>query len=220
MQHETRWLPAETAGVRMVSQGGLEYLVGYAAVFDSLSEDLGGFREKIAPGSFRRAIAEGQDVVLVPDHSREAAKVLGRLRSGTLSLEETFKGLLVRAELPATQEGRDIREVIRRGDVSGMSFAFSLPNSKAERWERSGDIVTRTILDVNLHDVSVVVDPAYRQTSVQVSTRARATALLHRLEPAADDTYRYRLQLADASGKRAPILTPSVPNDCGPAGRV
>ena len=217
MQHETRFLAAQPSGLRMVTEGGLSYLTGYAAVFNSLSEDLGGFRERIMPGAFTRAIAETQDVVLVPDHSREAAKVLGRLRSGTLSLTEDARGLKVRAELPDTQTGRDIREVLRRGDVSGMSFAFSLPSSKAEKWERSGDIVVRTILDVNLFDVSIVLDPAYKATAITVSARSRARAFAEELNgQAASRPSRkaiHRLMLADELERIPRVLTRSY-GDC------
>lgn len=178
MEHEIRCLPMDRAELRVEEdgqdgqgEGKRTYLSGYAALFNSLSEDLGGFRERIAPGAFRREIESGADVVLVPDHRYDAAAMLGRTTNKTLRLSENDTGLRVRATLPDTTAGRDIAAVIKRGDVHGMSFAFSIPDPSGEAWSEEGGIIIRELRNVRLFDVSVVVWPAYPATSVNVAKR-------------------------------------------------
>lgn len=138
---------------------------GHAALFDTLSEDLGGFREVIKPGAFRKAIEE-DDVRALVDH--EPRLILGRKRSGTLRLSEDEKGLAVEIDPPDTQAGRDIVVSIRRGDVSQMSFAFSV-RSGGQSWDEDDENgVVRVLSDVRLYDVSPVTFPAYPDTDVAV----------------------------------------------------
>lgn len=136
-------------------------ITGYAAIFNKLSVDLGGFRERIAPGAFSRALEEGHDVRALVGHDPD--KVLGRAKSGTLTMEQNTKGLKVRIKPPDTQAGRDIVTSIRRGDVSQMSFAFKTIED-AWNTEDGGEI--RTLKDVELFDVSPVTFPAYPDTTV------------------------------------------------------
>lgn len=136
-------------------------ITGYAAIFNKLSVDLGGFRERIAPGAFSRALEEGHDVRALVGHDPD--KVLGRAKSGTLKMEQNTKGLKVRIKPPDTQAGRDIVTSIRRGDVSQMSFAFKTIED-AWNTEDGGEI--RTLKDVELFDVSPVTFPAYPDTTV------------------------------------------------------
>src|SRR5262245_2558056 len=107
------------------ADGERPLIVGYAAVFESLSEDLGGFRERIRPDAFTRSLQEGADVRALVDH--DPSRVLGRNKAGTLRLRTDTRGLLVEIDPPNTTAGRDIVESIRRGDVDGMSFAFRTP---------------------------------------------------------------------------------------------
>lgn len=181
--HETRYLPFDVAELRIDEAPPAEgdagvppaprgfVLSGYAAVFNSLSQDLGGFRERIAQGAFRRAIETKQDVVLVPDHNYQAAGVLGRSTNGTLRLSENPTGLRVSARLPETTVARDLAAVVKRGDVAGMSFAFRVNGPDGENWSKEGDLIVREVRDVDLMDVSVVVFPAYQASSVKVDKR-------------------------------------------------
>ena len=136
---------------------------GHAAVFDKLSENLGGFREKIAPGAFSRAIKK-DDVRALFNH--DSNYILGRTKSNTLTLEEDEKGLAVEIDPPDTQWARDLMVSIKRGDISQMSFGFTVKDDVWEHFEGKDSI--RTLKDVNLFDVSPVVFPAYPQTDVKV----------------------------------------------------
>lgn len=138
---------------------------GYAAVFNSLSEELFGFREIIMPGAFDRALKEKHDVRALVDH--DPGKILGRTKSGTLALSVDEKGLRAKIDPPDTQAGRDVLASIKRGDLDGMSFAF---RTIKDQWRTEEGEQIRELVDVELLDVSVVAYPAYQGT--QVSARA------------------------------------------------
>jgi HK97 family phage prohead protease len=141
-------------------------LRGHAAVFDSLSEDLGGFREKVEPGAFKKAI-KSDDVRALWNHDSNI--VLGRNKSGTLSLSEDDTGLAIKIDAPDTQMVRDmVLSPIERGDVDQMSFAFRVKDERWEEPEEEGGLPTRTLLEVSLADVSPVTYPAYADTAVAV----------------------------------------------------
>ena len=135
-------------------------LVGHAAVFGRLSEDLGGFRERIAPGAFEATLAE-DDIRALINHRDEY--VLGRNRAGTLRLAEDDEGLSVRIEPPATSYARDLVASIERGDISGMSIGF---RTIADEWNMEDGEPVRTLKAVRLYDVSPVTFPAYPATDV------------------------------------------------------
>ena len=141
-------------------------LVGHAAVFNSLSEDLGGFREQLAPGAFTEAI-EKDDVRALWNH--DPNYVLGRNVSGTLRMSEDVRGLAIEIDLPDTPTIRDlVAAPIERGDVSQMSFGFSVrPGGQDWAKDDTGQVV-RTLKKVRLFDVSPVTYPAYRATDVAV----------------------------------------------------
>lgn len=149
-------------------------IVGYAAVFNQLSEDLGGFVEVIRPGAFKRALAEGADVRALWNH--DPNHVLGRTTAGTLRLVEDDYGLRFEADPPDTQWARDLLESIRRGDVTGTSFAF---RAREDRWGTQDGQPLRELHDVDLFDVGPVTFPAYRTTTVAVRAREQAERLAH-----------------------------------------
>jgi hypothetical protein len=132
--------------------------VGYAAVFEKFSEDLGHFREKVARGAFAACL--GQDVRALANHDPNL--LLGRTKSGTCRMAEDELGLRVEIDLPDTSTGRDIAEQIRRGDMDGMSFSFT---TDADSWDYSGEVPIRTLLKVrDLYDFGPVTFPAYTDT--------------------------------------------------------
>ena len=151
---------------------------GHAAVFDELSADLGGFRERVAPGAFSRAIEEKQDVPLVLSHDDNPLSVLGRTSSGTLRLAEDGVGLDVDADLPDTSAARDLANLMERGDVNEWSFGFRMVR---ESWEDAAPVPVRTLEDVDLLDVSIVGPgwPAYpaANDAELVEARMLSTAL-------------------------------------------
>lgn len=144
---------------------------GYAAVFN-VQAQLPGFQERMKPGAFTRAIDQKQDVVCLFNHDQNF--VLGRTTSGTLRLSQDARGLHYSCDLPNTQTARDIHESIRRGDVNGCSFAFTIPDGGQEWSENTTSdgayFVQRDISNVNLHDVSPVTYPCYNGTNVQART--------------------------------------------------
>jgi HK97 family phage prohead protease len=149
MEVETR--DAESGGVT---------LRGYAAVFDKWSVDLGGFREKILPGAFKRTL-ETADVRALWNH--DPAVVLGRTRNNTLRVVEDDHGLRVEIDPPRGGLFDGLVENVRRGDVTGMSFAFTV---NEDAWD--GKRTQRMLRDVNLHEVSLATFPAYPQTDIAV----------------------------------------------------
>lgn len=147
---------------------------GYAIVFDSLSVDLGGFREIISPTAITEELVKKSDIVFNFNHDNNY--MLGRYRNGdgTLSLRIDDVGLYFECELPKSPMGDNILESIRRGDLSQCSFAFALdPNDdSSETWEHKEDGIYRTINKIaGLYDVSCVTFPAYEETSI--SERAK-----------------------------------------------
>jgi HK97 family phage prohead protease len=139
---------------------GTMRLSGYAAVFNDASVPLP-FKESIAPGAFRKTLAETPDVRLLINHE---GLPLARTKNGTLTLREDDRGLYMDAEIADTQEGRDLYTLVQRGDLDQMSFAFRVVRQK---W--SEDRSTRVLTELSLADgdVSVVTYPAYPTTSVE-----------------------------------------------------
>lgn len=164
MEIERRVFAIEGLTVERRAAGEAPKIRGHAAVFGQLSEDLGGFREQIAPGAFATAI-EQDDVRALFNHDPNF--ILGRNRSKTLRMSEDSRGLAIEIDAPDTQTIRDlVLAPIERGDVSQMSFGFSLrPNG--QDWAKNDDgQVVRTLKNLRLFDVSPVVFPAYPQTDV------------------------------------------------------
>ena len=170
--------------LRAVENGDGMTFTGYAAVFNSPSEPLP-FIERIAPGAFKRSLKARNDIKLLWNH--DTGSVLGSTRAGTLKLEEDNYGLRVTAMLPETTLGKDVRTLVQRGDVSAMSFGFSVP-ANGDTWNSDG--TERTLRSVRIHEVSIVAFPAYSQTAGTAAVRSY-DAVATRAEVDAD-------QLADA----------------------
>lgn len=152
--------------IRVEGEGAEEKkrIGGYAAVFDSWSNDLGGFRERIAPGAFAKTLQEA-DVRGLLNH--DPNYVLGRTKAETLELSEDGKGLRFSVTPPDTQWAKDLLVSIQRGDINQMSFGF---RTIKDTWgkgitdENGRAVRERTLLEVALFDVSVVTFPAYPAT--------------------------------------------------------
>ncbi len=158
-QIEIRHFPME---LRVEGDENAPKLVGHIAVFNELSEDLGGFKEKIAPGAFTETI-ETQDIRALWNHENDL--VLGRTSSGTLELKEDDTGLAFSNQPPDTTWFRDRLVSIKRKDVTGASFGFF---TDSDEWstEKDGTRV-RTLKKVTLLEVSPgVTFPAYPQADV------------------------------------------------------
>jgi len=147
------------------SGGSPGSLSGYAALYGRPSVNLGGFVETLAPGAFRstvKRINEGtHDLFLLTEHTQQ--NVLARVSAGNLRIEEDSVGLRFTVELPDTQLARDVRELVARKILRGMSFSFA---SVRDTWPERGK---RIVHDLTAYEISVVSTPAYPQTSVLVS---------------------------------------------------
>lgn len=142
------------------------HLTGYAARFNEASEPLP-FREKIAPGAFTRSLKSRNDIKLLWNH--DSSTVLGSTRAGTLTLSEDDEGLRVSAALPDTTAGRDAKVLIGRGDVTGFSFGFTVPEG-GDSWSADGS--ERTLNSIRLFEVSTgVAFPAYPTTNGTAQVR-------------------------------------------------
>jgi HK97 family phage prohead protease len=137
---------------------------GYASVFNSPSEDLGGFIEYVAPGAFKRSLQSRNEVKLLWNH--DAGEPLASLRGGTMQLVEDERGLKVTAQLPNTTRGRDVAELLRTKVIDSMSFGF---NVIRDSWSRDGQ--TRTLESVRLFETSIVSFPAYSSTTATVRSQ-------------------------------------------------
>jgi HK97 family phage prohead protease len=160
--------PEQDFEMRAVGDG-MEFR-GYAAVFNSPSEDLGGFRETILPSAFERSVnaaANGKrDIKMFLNHNSDI--VLGSTRARTLRLSMDDRGLLAEATLPPGSWGQPVAEAVRRGDISAMSFGF-IVEKNGDSW--TPDHTQRTLHDVRLLEVSPVTGwPAYAATSASVRT--------------------------------------------------
>ena len=134
---------------------------GVAAVFDREAE-IGWFTEKIDRHAFDHT--DMSDVVLNFNHDNSL--LLAGTRNGSLQLQVTDEGLLQKASIIDTTQGRDVMKLVRSGLISSMSFAFTIADG-GEIWEtRSDGREYRTITDIDrIYDVSLVTFPAYPQTS-------------------------------------------------------
>ncbi len=120
-------------------------IVGYAALFNSRSEDLGGFVKQIAPGAFTKTIKES-DIRSLFNH--DTSKPLGRVSAGNLLLETDSKGLrMTLTPNLGSSWVQDAVEAIRSGLISQMSFGFMTGN---DNWDMVGDQLVRTLLEVQL----------------------------------------------------------------------
>lgn len=172
LEREQRFLPSALGAVAVRgTAGGAKRLTGYAAVFDALSEDLGGFHERIAPGAFRGVLRD--DVRALFNHRED--NILGRTRAGTLKLREDATGLHYEITLAEDSPlAASVASAVRRGDVNASSFSFVVADD-GETWTRDArGRAIRTITRVaRLFDVGPVTFPAYPDTTAAARSLAR-----------------------------------------------
>lgn len=166
-ENESRRIAFSNMEVRASDDG--TKLVGYAAVFDSPSEPLP-WTEFVKRGAFTKTLNDGADVRLLIDHE---GVPLARTTSGTLSLREDDRGLLVESDLdPMNPDAARLISALRRGDISQMSFAF---RTIKDAW--SEDRSMRELREVQLFDVSVVTFPAYEATVAELRAKEHTATI-------------------------------------------
>ncbi|MFE1961360.1 HK97 family phage prohead protease [Streptomyces sp. NPDC059479] len=160
MTTETRSLnvPAEIR-----ASGDVTTMRGYAYRFGELSHDLGGFRERIIPGAGMASL-ERNDVVATFNHNVD--RVLGRRSSGTLRVGEDDHGGWYEVDLPNTTTGRDVAELLNRGDVKGSSFTFRVGRGGQRRagTDPETGLPIREITEMDVAELGPVLNPAYPTT--------------------------------------------------------
>lgn len=165
-QDEKRTVAYSNMEVRAAGENGTT-LIGYAAVFDMPSVDMG-FTEYVTRGAFTKTLKDGADVRLLLDHT---GAPLARTKSGTLRLAEDERGLRVEADLdPTNPLAQTVLSAMRRGDMNQMSFAF---RTIRDSWNKDGSV--RELREVQLYDVSVVTFPAYESTVAEIRAQQSAT---------------------------------------------
>jgi HK97 family phage prohead protease len=167
-------------------------LEGYGAVFNEFTEiedNYGVYRERIMPGAFKRTLGQRMPILQF-DHG--AHPLIGSIPLGRItSIVEDDHGLRVKARLSDNWLVQPVRDAIRDGGITGMSFRFRIMD---ETWARGSDgMEERSIREVALYEVGPVVFPAYEQTSVGVRSRAALDAL-------SDPTVRGEIAAILASG--------------------
>lgn len=151
---------------------------GTAVVYNANSEILyGQFRERFAPGAFDEHLATNPDIYACAWH--DCRMLLGRTSSGTLRIKYDERGVFCDGEFPNTQTANDVRALIARKDIRGMSFAFECVD---DTWQKEDGLAQRIVTRARMFEVSFLNDPAYLQTSAGVRSR---TDVPHLLEQAA-----------------------------------
>lgn len=159
MKKELRYFDCEVR-VETREDGG-KMVRGHAALFGSLSENLGGFREMIEEGAFDNVLSD--DVRALFNH--DSNLILGRTVAKTLRLKVDKKGLVYEYDSPNTTYANDLLVSLERGDVNQSSFGFQVDKDKWEE-DKDGRIIRRILSVRRLYDVSPVTYPAYPDTDV------------------------------------------------------
>lgn len=199
-QLERRSYPFDLTAVELREEGdGPRSISWYPALFDQLSEDLGGFRERIGRRAFSKTLEEREVRALV---NHDPSQILSRTSNGSLKVKVDLKGLFADSAIPETSYAQDLLANLRNGNISGGSFAFQVlqDNWKLEALEGEEEPVpVRNIQEARLFDVSLVTFPAYPATEGSLSLRSLAESwrevLTRQAPPPALDLYRRRLTL-------------------------
>jgi len=155
-------------------ENGVESVVGYGSIFNSRSENLGGFYEYISPTAISQETIDKSDVRALINH--DASLILARSTSGTLDLTVDEKGLRYSFEIPETSYGKDLAINMKNGNLNQSSFAFTVGSDVWSTDDNGNDIRTITEID-KLFDISVVSYPAYSQAESDLVVAQRGLAM-------------------------------------------
>ncbi len=163
---KNREVRAYSSGIEARTVGDDMIIEGYAVVFNSPSKPLygGAFIEEIDKRAFDGVSLD--NVFMLYNHNKD--EVMGNTSSGTLDLKVNERGLHFTSKIPYTQRGKDTFELVKRGDIQGVSFGFLV---KSDTWNTKVSPERRTITAVKeLIEISITPYPAYEDT--EVSARA------------------------------------------------
>lgn len=173
------WTPT----VRSELAGDGNTLFGYAAVYDVVTEHTNeGYAEVIAPGAFDAVLADpATDVRALFNH--DMGHVLGRQSAGTLTLRSDNVGLRFELDLPRTTYAADLKEMVRRGDITGASFQC-IPGEIKRGTSPGGRSMVRHTKVARLIDISVAPLPVYADATVSLRSQNPHSAASARREQA------------------------------------
>ena len=155
-------------------EDGQEVVVGYGSIFNSRSENLGGFYEYISPTAISEETIAKSDVRALINHDQNL--ILARSTTGTLDLTVDEKGLKYEFQIPQTSYGKDLAINMQNGNLNQSSFAFTVAEDEWSTDEEGNDIRTITSID-RLYDVAVVTYPAYSQADSDLVVAQRGLAM-------------------------------------------
>jgi len=185
-ERERRFVPLTGASIR--AKGKAEgddtpMIEGHGALFNEETVIGMWFRERILPGAFKDSLAN-DDIRVFYNHDPNF--ILGRTSAGTATIEEDKKGLRYEVTPPAARA--DVVESIKRGDITGSSFAFTVESDDDEEWDYSetkkGMLPLRTIKRAKLYETGPVAFPAYENTTVSARAVSRVEAAKQEREAA------------------------------------
>lgn len=178
MELETRALPGT---VEIRKDGERRQVAGTGIQWNTLSSDLGGFREEFAPGS----ITIDDETRVVWQHDNRY--VFGRKGAGTAVFTVDDTGAHFVADPPNAQWARDAMESIERGDVYQNSFKFSIPEPRKDnqKWEKRDGVMVRTVLKAHIYEMGPQTEPAYPTTTVALRSMEEALKETASEQPAA-----------------------------------
>lgn len=156
-----------TGELRFMMDGSKPRIDGRAILFDSWSVDLGGFKERMLPGS----VQLDADLVALFDHATD--KVLGRTSAGTMEVRPDERGISFTAYPPQTTWANDLRVSMERGDIRGCSYRMLVDE---DRWYVENGQVCRDVLKARVSELTVTSMPAYPETTAAARSQAEALA--------------------------------------------
>ena len=149
---------------------------GTALVFNSWSQDLGGFTEIIKPEAVNEETIQRSDIMANMDHREDYVMARSKRGNGNLALSLTERGVDFSFEAPETAKGEELLSHIKRGEYDSCSFAFRIAPD-GDRWFYENDQLKREIRKIDiLYDISIVYAPAYEETSVDVRAKQMVDA--------------------------------------------
>ena len=158
-------------GDNATSASESRHIEGYAIIFNSLSNDLGGFREIIEQGAITDELINNSDIVCLLNHKiKEGILARSYHGRGSLKLDIDEHGLHYSFDAPHTQLGDEVLEMVKRGDISKCSFAFVCGEDEWTK-DENGEYIRHVKKIKNLYDVSLVYHPAYEETEAIADTR-------------------------------------------------
>jgi HK97 family phage prohead protease len=164
MKKEKRNIIFKNLEIRSTEKEGKKHIEGIIP-YDSKSVPIWGVTEIIDRTAFNKTLKDESEVRALWNHND--SYILGSTKSGTLELKDTEDGLICRCELPNTSYANDLYEIVSRGDIKTMSFAFS-----PLKWEDSNNGKLRTLKEVALREISFgVMYAAYPETNSQTYLR-------------------------------------------------